>query len=99
MRVKTSSALRAVDLWRERIAMRYRRFTSGMYFLLIRVGFNRELTLPLLITVALSLHFFALEAVSFLVLGFFFLKLQSYRFVNLILRLFSRVGRQALVHI
>lgn len=91
MRIKTASALRAVDKWKETVSLRYRRFVAGLYFLLIAVGFGRQITLPVLITLGLSVHFFVLELVSLLVFALLFLRLQSYRFVNLFLGALSRV--------
>lgn len=65
-------------------------FVSSLYFLLIAVGYRRQLVLPILITIGLSLHFFAFEVASFVVFAFYFLRLQSYRLANILLRVFAR---------
>jgi hypothetical protein len=93
VRISTASALRAVDKWKEAVSTRYRRYVAGLYFLLIAVGFSRQVALPILITIGLSLHFFILELVSLVIFGVLFLRLQSYRLANLFLRLLNRPPR------
>ena len=80
-----------MDKWREAVGDRYRRYVAGLYFLLIAVGFGRQVALPVLITIGLSLNFFVLELASLIILGALFLRLQSYRLANLFLRAFNQV--------
>lgn len=87
MRIKTTGALRQVDQWKESVVVRYRRFTSSLSFLLISVGNSRQLVMPLLFTLGLSLHFALLELASLIVLGAVVVRLHSYRFANQILRI------------
>lgn len=91
MRIKTSGALRQVDSWREKVSIRYNRYVNGLYFLLIAVGFGRQLLFPTVLTLGLSLHFAFAEFGSLVVLGCLLLRLQSYRFANRFLRAVARV--------
>ena len=86
LRISTSSVAREVDLCREAFSARYRRFVSSLQFLLIAVGHRRQVTLPVLILMGMSLHFAALQLGSLLVLGSLLLRLHSYRLANLILQ-------------
>jgi len=86
VRIKTAVALRQVDRWKEMVTMRYRRYIGSLSFLLISVGFSRQLLVPTFFTLGLSLSFAFLELASLLVLGAFLVKLHSYRFANIILR-------------
>src|SRR6185437_4472836 len=86
LRIKTSAAMRAVDRWKDRISKRYTRFVGGLFFLLIAVGFGRQLILPVLMTVGLSLHFVLFELASLVVFVFLVIRLHSYRFANRFMR-------------
>jgi len=90
MRIKTSNARREVDRWKGAVSQRYKRFVTSLYFLLITVAYGRQLLLPAFITVVLSLRFAVLEFASLIVLGALLLRLQSYRFANVVLGAFSR---------
>jgi hypothetical protein len=91
MRIKTSGAKREVDRWKDVVSRRYARFAASLYFLLIAVGHKRQLFLPVLLTVGMSLHFAVAELASLVVLGLLLLRLHSYRFANLVLNSFARV--------
>ncbi|MDG6925512.1 MAG: hypothetical protein JRN09_03065 [Nitrososphaerota archaeon] len=89
MRIKTSTAMKQVDEWKDLVLMRYRRFISSLSFLLVSVGLSRQLFLPTFFTVGLSLQFAFLELGSLIVLGALILKLNSYRLANLVLKGFT----------
>jgi len=93
VRIKTAGALRAVDEWKETLSTRYRRFVAGLYFLLIAVGFGRQITIPVLITIGLSVNFLVFELASLVVFAFCLLRRQSYRLANLVLRVLNGLAR------
>lgn len=88
MRLKTSSAMREVDKWKEVVSSRYRRFVTSLSFLLVSIAAGR-LLFSILIVVGLIVNFAFLQLASLIVLGALLLRLHSYRFANQILRTMS----------
>ena len=86
MHLRTASVAREVDRWKDAVVERYRRFVASLHFLLIAVGHRRQVVLPILLTIGLSVRFAALECVSLAILGGLLLKLHSYRLANIILK-------------
>ena len=85
MRIGTASTRRAIDTWKGRAKAHVKRTQLWTLEFLTRVltSRSREKTVlvPLLI-MALSVRFAVLELVILVLVGFYFVKLQLYRFVN-----------------
>ncbi len=88
MHLKTSSAMRQVDKWKEVVSTRYRRFVASLSFLLISIAGGR-LLFSILIVIGLVVNFAFLQLASLVVLGALLLRLHSYRFANQILKTMS----------
>jgi len=87
LRIKTSRTIRAIDQWKERFANKNLRFLGGMSILLSALAFARSRATIILAFLILSvcIEFAAVQFASIVLLGFFMLKLQFYRFSNFVL--------------
>jgi len=91
LRIRTTSVLRDLDAWRERLRNRYYRMLHSITMLFAMLGYSRRGML-LFILLALILVF-SIGTAAFaclIVVAFMKLRLNSYRFANLCLSIFPR---------
>lgn len=92
MKIKTSSALRDVDRWRERSSKSYRKLQYVLLLLLGMLGGSRKGMLLFAIIAPLPVLYLGPGILSCLiVLGIMNCRLGSYRLLNLFLSLITKI--------
>ena len=86
MRIKTSRTLKSIENWKNKVHLANHKYLGALGILMLALGYARlQATVISMFIIGVSLNFALVQLGYLLFIGLLLLKLQFYRFANLLL--------------